>query len=94
MVGGREGGGGDARWTKWPGIVEGYTGCEMDVAGVGPSGLGGDNLRRIHEVKDCCIRRKVRGILGFGIGGDGALGAGGASVGRGVRVKPLKVQRG
>ena len=94
MVGGREGGGGDARWTKWPGIVEGYTGCEMDVAGVGPSGLGRDSLRCIQEVKDCCIRRMVEGILGVGNGCGGALGSGGASVGRGVRVKPPKVQRG
>ena len=92
MGGGREVGGGGVCWTDGPGIAERFA-CEMDVAGAGPRGFGGDSRRLIQVVKDCWIRRK--GEVRWVGGGVGEVPAdGGAAAGRVVRVKPPKFQRG
>ena len=93
MGGGREEGGGGVCWSDGPGIAESFA-CEMDVAGAGPRGFGGDSRWRIQVDKDCCIRRKGEGVRWVG-GGVGEVPAdGGAVAGRRVRVNPPKFQRG
>ena len=69
--------GDDVSRSKGPGRAEDVH--EMCVSRAGLRGLGGEIRCRIHEVKDCCIRRKGR----RGRRSDGGMGGAVATGGMG-----------